>query len=116
MGEIFASGLLRAGWQPEELKLAVRREERARELEYHTGIETLRSLPETVGQRDVLVVAVKPKDVPTVLAEISDIVTPAQTVVSIAAGVPTVGLRGVAPRCRGRQGDAEHPECRRPRA
>ena len=88
MGEIFASGLLRAGWDPSELKLAVRREERAKELEYHTGIETLRSLPETVGTREVLVVAVKPKDIPTVLTEIAPIVTSDQTVVSIAAGVP----------------------------
>lgn len=88
MGEIFAAGLLRAGWAPEELSLAVRRQERARDLEHHTGISTTRSLVEAVGQREVVVIAVKPKDVPAVLEAVSPNVTPEQTVVSIAAGVP----------------------------
>lgn len=88
MGEIFAHGLLRAGWEPEDLMLAVRRPERVRDLEHATGAKTTLSLTEAAAGRDVLIVSVKPKDVPTVLGEISDLVTPSQVVVSIAAGVP----------------------------
>lgn len=88
MGEIFASGLLRAGWTADRLILAVRREERARDLLHTTGIETTRQLGVAVEGREVLVLAVKPKDVHVVLGEISGAVTPNQTLVTIAAGVP----------------------------
>jgi len=99
MGEIFAHGLLRAGWDPEDLALAVRRPERVRDLEHTTGIVPSASLGEAANGRDVLIIAVKPKDVPTVLEAISDTVTPDQVVVSIVAGVPVAvfedGLPGV---------------------
>lgn len=88
MGEIFAHGLLRAGWEPTDLGLAVRRAERVRDLEYATGSVATLSLAEAAAERDVLIVAVKPKDVPIVLSEIASVVTPDQVVVSIAAGVP----------------------------
>lgn len=88
MGEIFAHGLLRAGWDPQDLKLAVRRAERVRDLEFATACEATLSLTEAAAGRDVVIIAVKPKDVPTVLGEIGDAITRDQVVVSIAAGVP----------------------------
>ena len=54
MGEIFASGLLRAGWQPDDLTLAVRRPERARDLTHTTGIACVMSVVEASEGRDVL--------------------------------------------------------------
>jgi pyrroline-5-carboxylate reductase len=97
MGEIFALGLLRAGWEPSDLSLAVRRPERARELQFATGSATTFLLSEAAANRDVLIVAVKPKDVQTVLREIADIVTPDQVVVSIAAGVPVAVFENALP-------------------
>lgn len=97
MGEIFAHGLLRAGWDPEDLSLAVRRPERVRELEFTTGAKVTRSLVDAVQGREVLVIAVKPKDVPTVLAEIRDVVTTDQVVVSLAAGVPVAVFEAALP-------------------
>lgn len=88
MGEIFAAGLLRAGWHQHDLILAVRRDERARDLHHATGIETTLDLRKAAVNRDVVVIGVKPKDVPAVIAETADLITPAQTIVSIAAGVP----------------------------
>ena len=88
MGEIFASGLLRAGWQPDDLTLAVRRPERARDLTHTTGIACVMSVVDAAEGRDVLIVSVKPKDVPAVLASIGPCTTPDQIVISIAAGVP----------------------------
>ena len=88
MGEIFAAGLLRAGWHQSDLILAVRREERARDLHHNTGIETTLDLKEATADRDVVVIGVKPRDVPAVIAEIAELIRPSQTIVSIAAGVP----------------------------
>ena len=88
MGEIFALGLLRAGWEQSEIILVTRRPERLRELEYRTGITTVLSLTDAVPGRDIVMIGVKPKDVRSVLETIAPVVTADQTVVSIAAGVP----------------------------
>lgn len=88
MGEILAEGLLRAGWEMDNLILLVRREERAREAERRTGITATLDPAAAVADRDVLVVAVKPKDVAALLDSIKGNVAPGQVVVSLAAGVP----------------------------
>jgi pyrroline-5-carboxylate reductase len=88
MGEILAEGLLRAGWETDNLILLVRREERAREIERRTAIQATMDAADAVADRDVLVVAVKPKDVEHLLDQISDLVKVGQVVVSLVAGVP----------------------------
>ena len=88
MGEIFALGLLRAGWEPSGIVLVTRRRERARELEFKTGVRTTLSSEEAVVGKDIALICVKPKDVKAVLDAIAPVVTTDQTVVSIAAGVP----------------------------
>jgi pyrroline-5-carboxylate reductase len=88
MGEILAEGLVRAGWETENIILLVRREERAREAERHTAIRTTLDPAEAVAGRDVLVVAVKPKDVEHLLDQVRTDVRPGQVIVSLAAGVP----------------------------
>lgn len=88
LGEILAGGLLRAGWAPEELSLAARREERCAELEERLGVEChLDPVAAAAGKR-VVVVAVKPKDVPTLLTQVDEALQSNQLVVSLAAGVP----------------------------
>ncbi len=88
MGEILAEGLVRAGWETENIILLVRREERAREIERRTAIRATLDPAEAVDERDVLVIAVKPKDVDYLLKQIRDLVRPGQVVVTLAAGVP----------------------------
>lgn len=88
MGEIFASGLLRAGWATDDISLVTRRDARVRELQYSTGVTATLSLSEGAKDKDVVLIAVKPKDVPAVLQEIAPVVDASQTVISIAAGVP----------------------------
>lgn len=89
MGEVLAAGLLRAGWPTSDLALAVRREQRRVDLEEAMGIETVLDPAKAASGRDVLVVAVKPGDVPRLLEQLAGEITPAQTVVSLAAGVAT---------------------------
>jgi pyrroline-5-carboxylate reductase len=87
MGEVLAGGLLRAGWDASELALAVRREERRREVQASTGIETTIDAAAAVSGRQVVVVAVKPGDVGRLLGQIRESVSAGQIVISLAAGV-----------------------------
>ncbi|MEA3501492.1 MAG: pyrroline-5-carboxylate reductase [Actinomycetota bacterium] len=87
MGETFGLGLLRAGWETSELAIADRRPERIREVEFLTGITSTLDAAQAVAGKRVVVVAVKPKDVPGLLDQIRETLVADQVVVSIAAGV-----------------------------
>jgi pyrroline-5-carboxylate reductase len=89
MGEALASGLLRAGWETGEISMAVRREERRRELAERTGCAVLLDPAEALVGKEVAVVAVKPRDVPHLLYQIQGRYQPGQVILSLAAGVPT---------------------------
>ena len=89
MGEVFAAGLLAAGWQPEDLSLAARREERRRELERLLGVTCSLDPVEAARGRDVVIIAVKPADVTRLLEQCAGAITSDQVVVSLAAGVAT---------------------------
>jgi pyrroline-5-carboxylate reductase len=88
MGEALAGGLVGGGWDPANLVLVARREERCRELEAATGVSCMLDAVAAIAGRDVVVVAVKPDDVPALLRTIADAVTLDQVLVSLAAGVP----------------------------
>jgi pyrroline-5-carboxylate reductase len=89
MGELLAGGLLRAGWARNELVLSARRPERQHEVELRTGIRTLLDAAEAARGRRVVVVVVKPGDVPALIRQIEPAITPEQVILSLAAGVPT---------------------------
>lgn len=89
MGEALAAGLLSAGWEPSEISLCVRRQEKVDELAEKTGCEVTTDAVLAIDGCDVVVVAVKPRDVRTVLGSLDGSVTADQTIVSIAAGVTT---------------------------
>ena len=87
MGETFSLGLLRAGWETSDLAIADRRLERIREIEFLTGITATPDVAQAVAGKRVIVVAVKPKDVPGLMELMSGTVVADQVIVSIAAGV-----------------------------
>jgi pyrroline-5-carboxylate reductase len=88
MGEALCSGLINAGWDPSELSLVVRRPEKIETLRGRTGIEAALDTSR-VSEREVVVVAVKPRDIPTLLAQLDGRIGSGQVVLTIAAGVPT---------------------------
>jgi pyrroline-5-carboxylate reductase len=93
IGEALLTGLLSTGWRkPEEIVATVRREERARELTERHGVRATTSNPEAVNGAAMIVIAVKPQDFDTLLGEIGGILSPEQTVLSIAAAVPTTAI------------------------
>ncbi|MEX5631138.1 pyrroline-5-carboxylate reductase [Parafrankia sp. FMc2] len=86
LGGALLSGLLRAGRAPSDVLAAERDERRAAEIAASFGVKVV-DPPAAVAEAEVVVLAVKPQDMGSVLAEIRDHVRPGALVVSVAAGV-----------------------------
>ena len=89
MGEALVSGLLRAGWDPGDVALCVRRADRAEDLAARTGCRVSLDVAESIAGSDVVVVAVKPRDVALVVKALDGVVEDTQVIISLAAGVTT---------------------------
>ncbi len=93
IGEALVSGLLSSGWrEPHEISASTRREERVTELRERHGIEVTRSNAEALARATLVVIAVKPQDLDALLGEIGTLIQPEQTVLSIAAAIPTATI------------------------
>ena len=93
IGESLISGLLSSEWcRPDELAATTRSEERARDLAERYGIEATTSNTDAVAGAPIVVIAVKPQDIDVLLAEIAGAVRQDQTVLTIAAAVPTAAI------------------------
>ena len=88
MGRAMVRGLLSAGWDPADVCGVVRRESRQARVEEQTGVRCLLDPVEAVTGRQVVVIAVKPRDVGGLLDQVSGVITTDQVVITIAAGVP----------------------------
>ena len=90
MGQALIAGLLASGWRkPSEITITARSPERVGELTERYGVEGTLDNGAAVAGADVVVLAVKPQDIETLLSEISDHVTPQQTILSVVAAIPT---------------------------
>src|SRR5918995_273810 len=93
IGEALLAGLLSSGWRSAgELAASTRREERAEELRERHGVAVSLSNADTARGAALIVVAVKPQDIETLLGEIGPLIQPDQTVLSIAAAIPTAAI------------------------
>src|SRR5437773_1630467 len=99
IGESLLGGLLSSGWRrPDEVVVTGRREDRIRELAERYGVRATTSNAEAVAGATLVVVAVKPQDFDVLLGEIGGLLTPEQTVLSVAAAIPTSAIEGrIAP-------------------
>ena len=89
-GEALIAGVLSSGWrEPGEIVATARHQERVDEIALRHGVRGTLSNSEAVRGAGVVVIGVKPQDIEGLLMEISDVVTSDQTVVSIAAAIPT---------------------------
>jgi pyrroline-5-carboxylate reductase len=88
MGETILSGLLRAGWPVGALMATARRQERAEQLAERYGVELVGNA-EAAEAAEVLVIAVKPQDAATLLADLGARVPAGKLVISLCAGLPT---------------------------
>jgi pyrroline-5-carboxylate reductase len=93
MGEALIAGLLSAGWRrADQIVAADRGPERLQEVSARFGVATTSSNAEAVAGAEIVVIAVKPQDMEALLAEIGGLLTADQTVLSIAAAIPTSAI------------------------
>ncbi len=89
MGETVAAAVLAAGWEPSEVTVAEPRAGRRTELTDRHGLDTADTAVGAVAGAGVVVVAVKPYQVGSVLQEVAAALAPGAVVVTVAAGVPS---------------------------
>jgi len=93
MGEALIAGLVSSGWRtPDQIVAGDRRPERLAEVASRFGVRTTDSTVEAIAGAELVVIAVKPQDMEVLLTEIGGHLTPAQTVLSIAAAIPTATI------------------------
>jgi pyrroline-5-carboxylate reductase len=96
MGETVLSGLLRAGWHPDQIVASHRRPERRQELTVRYGIQ-MRENAKAVADAETVLLVVKPQDMSDLLAEIAPAIKPGALVVSLAAGVDSAFIESHLP-------------------
>src|SRR3990172_9486084 len=89
MGEALLGGLLDAGYEPDAIAVAEVDGDRRRELEERfKGVRVVPSAAWAVADADVVVVAVKPQFVASVLEQAAPSLAADALVISIAPGLP----------------------------
>src|SRR5262249_42880268 len=93
IGESLIAGLLSSGWrEPTEVSATTRRAERVAELRERYGIDATLSNHDATAGAALIVIAVKPQDIESLLGEIGAFVLPEQTVLTVAAAIPTARI------------------------
>jgi pyrroline-5-carboxylate reductase len=93
IGESLLAGLLSSDWRrPDEVVATSRREERASELHGRFGVQASLSNQEAAAGAGLVVIAVKPQDIEILLGEVGPVLRPEQTVLSVAAAIPTAAI------------------------
>jgi pyrroline-5-carboxylate reductase len=87
IGEALLSGLLSASWS--DIVVTARSEGRVADLRERHGVEATTSNRNAVAGAALVVVAVKPQDIDALLEDIGASLSPEQTVLSVAAAIPT---------------------------
>ncbi|MBI5847720.1 MAG: pyrroline-5-carboxylate reductase [Nitrospirae bacterium] len=85
MAEALIKGMTAEGMK--DIVVSEPRLERRQELEKTYGVKTLQSGREVASSCDIIILAVKPQIMESVLEELADVVDDTKTVVSIAAGI-----------------------------
>jgi pyrroline-5-carboxylate reductase len=89
-GEALVAGLLSSGWsKPADIVATARHQERIDELSKRYGIEGTLDNVAAVEGAQVVVIAVKPQDIEGLLGDVGAALDSSQTVLSIAAAIPT---------------------------
>ena len=88
MGTALLAGAVKGGWSGERILAADANPEHGAQVAREHGTRAVASVAEAVAQADVVLVAVKPKDVAGLLETVSSQIRPGTLLVTIAAGLP----------------------------
>jgi len=97
IGEALLSGLLRGERTAADVVVSEKHAERASYIAQKYSVKTI-DVAEAAAAATTLVVAVKPQDIDSLLAELAPHATPRHLVVSVAAGVPTARIEQALPQ------------------
>jgi pyrroline-5-carboxylate reductase len=98
LGESLLRGILSSEWRvASDVVVTSRRPERLADLRDRFAVEGTSDNAAAVAGAGLVIVAVKPQDMPVVLAEIASAVTSEQTLLSVAAGTTTRFIEGHLP-------------------
>ncbi len=90
MGEALIAGLVASGWRkPEDIVATARSAERLDALSASYAVGTTLSNPEAIAGAEVVVLAVKPQDVESLLGDVSPHLGSGHTILSIVAAITT---------------------------
>src|SRR5215212_9656325 len=93
IGESLLAGLLSSGWRkPADIVVTGRRQERLDEVKERHGVEGTLDNTSAVAGAGLIVLAVKPQDFDVLLGEVGGLITTEQTVLSVAAAIPTLQI------------------------
>ena len=92
MGEAILSGLIHSGYKASDISIVVRKEERGKELKAKYGVNLVSI--EAAAQSEVIVLAVKPKDLIELCEVIAPSLLPTSLVISVAAGKSLASISG----------------------
>ena len=84
MGEALLAGLVHSGFNPSDICIAVKREERGVELNKKYGVEVVSA--SIAAGSEVVLLGVKPKDILDLTSSIKSSLKPGSLVISVAAG------------------------------
>ncbi len=99
LGESLLRGFLSSGWRTaDELVVTVRRPERRVELGERYGVATGETNADAAASARLVILAVKPQDMATVVPEIAGSLAGEHTLLSVAAGVTTGYLESLLPQ------------------
>ena len=90
LGEALLAGLVSSGWS--DIVVTGRRQERLDELKERYGVDGTLSNSDAVRDANVVVLAAKPQDLEALLEEVAQDISPEQTVLSVAAAIPTAAI------------------------
>jgi pyrroline-5-carboxylate reductase len=96
MGTALLSGLIGRDLRPEQVLVVGHSADRAAYLLRELGVRTT-SLAEAVGQAETVLLTVKPHHVPDLLADLADLVTEDQLIVSAAGGIRIAQIEAALP-------------------
>jgi pyrroline-5-carboxylate reductase len=96
MGETLLSAILGSGHPADSLVISEKREDRAAELREAYGVSVTGNADAVAGA-DVILLVVKPQDIPALLEEIAGSLPADATVVSLAAGITIATIEGALP-------------------
>ena len=96
MGEALLAGLIQAGWHKDNLRAADSRPLVRKQVARTHGVWDGTALHAVVGA-DVVIIAVKPQDIPELLREVGPVLASEALVISLAAGVSNQTLESLLP-------------------